>query len=179
MAGGYKSLLASWIGGASANPAAVSNGGVRSLLAPWIGGASAPAGGSVTAGGRRAFLAFWMGGAATGIVVPPVRTETPSGGWEYGGKRPWHPWLDFPRLAAVVKKDEELADAVIAAVAEVADDRHALAVRIARAEQALRARLAAQQQVWKQTYLELIRLEYERREQEYEDAQIVMLLFDI
>ncbi len=110
-----------------------------------------------------------------------AQAETPNGGREHWSerKRPWHPWLDFPRLAAVVEEDEELADVVIAAVAEVADDRHAPAAQTARAEQALRVRLAIQQQAWKQTYLELIRLEYERREQEYEDAQIAMLLFDM
>jgi len=41
---------------------------VRSLLAPWIGGASAP---QVTPG-VRSMLAFWMGGA---VVGPEVATR--------------------------------------------------------------------------------------------------------
>ena len=41
MAGGYRSPLAFWVGGASAPPA-TTQAGVRSLVAPWMGGASAP-----------------------------------------------------------------------------------------------------------------------------------------
>jgi hypothetical protein len=40
---------------------------VRSLLAPWIGGASAP---QVTPG-VRSMLAFWMGGAVIGAAIQP------------------------------------------------------------------------------------------------------------
>lgn len=82
MAGGYKSLLAPWIGGASANPAAAV-GGVRSLLAPWIGGAAASA--TAQTGGRRSLLAFWMGGATSGIVVSPTSTDVYPGSGHPGG----------------------------------------------------------------------------------------------
>lgn len=58
---GRRSLLASWIGGASARL----GGGRRSMLASWIGGASA-----VRKAGRRSFLAPWIGGASgAGIVL--------------------------------------------------------------------------------------------------------------
>jgi hypothetical protein len=40
MAAGHRSLLAVWMGGASAAPVTTSSG-VRSMLAPWMGGASA------------------------------------------------------------------------------------------------------------------------------------------
>ena len=42
MAGGVKSFLAPWLGGAGAEPVAV-NGGIRSFLAPWMGGAASAA----------------------------------------------------------------------------------------------------------------------------------------
>jgi len=130
--------------------------------------------------GQRYFKARYF--AARFLHGVSELVETVSGGWEYGGKRPWHPWLDFPRLAEVVEEDEELADAVIEAVSQSVDISETQAPRAeqkARAEQTLRSRLAAQQQAWKQIYLELIQLEYERREQEFEDFQIAMLLFEM
>ena len=62
MSGGFKSLSAHWLGGASA---VLNNsiGGIRSLLAPWIGGASAPST-ATPFGGFRSLLAYWSGGAS-------------------------------------------------------------------------------------------------------------------
>ena len=59
MAGGTRSLLAPWIGGASGPQAAEGNAGFTSLLAPWIGGASALAGGpepEPPRGGRKDYV---------------------------------------------------------------------------------------------------------------------------
>lgn len=75
MAAGPRSLLAFWMGGAGAPPAAV---GVRSMLAPWIGGASAPPN---TQAGYTSLLAFWAGGAAgLGDIAPPDPGPSPPGG---------------------------------------------------------------------------------------------------
>lgn len=57
-------------------------GGFRSFLVFWAGGAAAPAG---TLGGYRSPLALWMGGASapTGGPSPPSSAGvfTVSGGW--------------------------------------------------------------------------------------------------
>lgn len=68
MAGGFKSLLANWIGGAGTN---TSQGGINSLFAPWMGGA----GTSTTQGGYAGLFGFWMGGAGSavsGIIRGPL-----------------------------------------------------------------------------------------------------------
>ena len=77
-AAGRRSHLAPWIGGASA--ATVTRAGVRSLLAPWAGGAAAgiaPA----SSGGYRGLLAFWQGGAAAGPAAVQTPTTSGSGNW--------------------------------------------------------------------------------------------------
>ncbi|RTL09109.1 MAG: hypothetical protein EKK62_04000 [Acidimicrobiia bacterium] len=51
---------------------------VRSLLAPWIGGASAPAGADAPA--VRSLLAFWLGGAASGDAEEPTPQDDAGGG---------------------------------------------------------------------------------------------------
>ena len=53
---------------------------MRSMLAPWIGGASAPQA-PTTTGGTRSMLAFWMGGACSLGTTPPTPiVPTGSGG---------------------------------------------------------------------------------------------------
>ncbi len=75
---GYRSLLAFWVGGASAPPAPATQAGFRSLVAPWLGGASAPTV-PATQAGYRSMLAFWAGGAAQGaIVTPPTPPPAPA-----------------------------------------------------------------------------------------------------
>ena len=81
MAGGYRSPLAFWVGGASAPPAPAAQAGYRGLLAPWVGGASSPSTAGVQAADR-GLLAFWLGGSAA-IAAPPV--EPPAPGADAGG----------------------------------------------------------------------------------------------
>ena len=92
-----------------------------------------------------------------------------------------HPWIDGPIRRYIEEVEPEIVEAVIEVVAEVAEKRTVQNkdVEAAQAEKALRERLASQQQAWKEMYAQLILLEYERLEQEYEDAQIAMLLFDM
>ena len=92
-----------------------------------------------------------------------------------------HPWIDGPTRRYIKEVEPEIVEAVIEEVAKVAEKRTVQNkdVEAAQAEKALRERLASQHQAWKEMYVQLIRLEYERREQEYEDAQIAMLLFEM
>ena len=64
---GFRSPL--FILGIAAAPVA-SDTGVRSLLAPWIGGASAPSA-VADQGAHKSLLAFWLGGACSPAFVPP------------------------------------------------------------------------------------------------------------
>jgi hypothetical protein len=90
-----------------------------------------------------------------------------------------HPWIHFPNINGEVTP--ELADAVIESVAETVEKRTVQNkdVETAQAEKSLREFLASREQHWKNEYAQLIALEYERREQEYEDAQIAMILFEM
>lgn len=175
MAGGYKSLLAPWIGGASSNPsAAVPNGGVRSLLAAWIGGASAPPGSPAANGGVRSLLAFWAGGATSGAVQPQaVVSPFYSGGWEH------HPWLR-KRKSYVEEQEipEEVSEAIVA-IAEKAIGDGASRKPQKESVDELREFLDQKKQEWKELYIDLIRIEYWKLEREYEDAQIALLLFEM
>lgn len=90
-----------------------------------------------------------------------------------------HPWIHFPDVTGDVTP--ELADAVIESV-EAAVEKRTVQNRdleTAKAEKALREYLESREQYWKSEYAQLIQLEYERREQEYEDAQITMMLFEL
>ena len=117
------------------------------------------------------------------------RIPSPSGGTKISSKKTedlpkYHPWIHFPtepKLHEIAELKPELADAVIEAVATVAEKRTVQNkdVEARQAEKALRAYLKSQDQRWKKEYAQLILLEYERREQEYEDAQIAMMLFDL
>lgn len=92
-----------------------------------------------------------------------------------------HPWIHFQELADVADLQPELADAVIESVATVVKKRTVQNkdIETAKAEKELRKYLKSQEQRWKKEYAQLIMLEYERREQEYEDVQIAMLLFEM
>ena len=92
-----------------------------------------------------------------------------------------HPWIDGPTRRYIKEVEPDVVEAVIEVVAKTVEKRTVQNkdVETAQAEQALRERLLSQQLAWKEMYAQLIRLEYERREQEYEDAQIAMLLFEM
>lgn len=98
-----------------------------------------------------------------------------------GGYPTKHPWIHFPDFAEVSDLKPELADAVIEAVALVVEKRTVQdkGLDTAKAEKELKKYLKSQEQKWKNEYAQLILLEYERREQEFEDAQIAMMLFEM
>lgn len=119
---------------------------------------------------------FMAEGTLTASV--PVETEQNSGGYlPYKN----HPWLSSPIKRYIEEVEPEIVEAVIEVVAKTVEKRTVQNkdVEAAQAEKALRERLLSQHQEWKEMYAQLIRLEYERREQEYEDAQIAMLLFEM
>ena len=94
----------------------------------------------------------------------------------------FHPWIHSPIVSKYVETVEpEVIDAVIESVAKVVDKRTVQDkdLETALAEKQFRVYLEQQQAEWKEQYFQLILLEYERREQEYEDAQIAMLLFEM
>jgi len=117
--------------------------------------------------------------------VETVTTEETNSGGVVGKEEhlPYkgHPWIDGPIRRYIEEVEPEIVEAVIEVVAEVAEKRTVQSkdVEAAQAENALRARLLSQQLAWKEMYAQLIRLEYERQEQEYEDSQIAMLLFEM
>lgn len=81
MAAGFRSPL--FLLGIAAAP--ITTGSVRSLLAPWMGGASAP---SPTQAGFRSFLAPWIGGAcgyAETPVTPPYTGDGNQGAFIVSG----------------------------------------------------------------------------------------------
>lgn len=84
MAGGYRSILGFWAGGASGGIAPTVAAGKRSMLAPWIGGASAPAP-APTQAGFRSLFGFWVGGIFAPEFTPepeaPITQELISGGY--------------------------------------------------------------------------------------------------
>ena len=59
MAGGNRSLLAPWIGGASSAP--TTQGGLKSLLAFWAGGANSVEPSAIQ-GGFKSIFGYWAGG---------------------------------------------------------------------------------------------------------------------
>jgi len=97
---GTHGLLAFWIGGAGATPAA-EQGAVRGMLAPWIGGAGATP--AAEQGAVRGMLAPWMGGA--GAVPGQVEPPTPPilGG---GGRYPVPPDLRAGFRRRLLAEDE-------------------------------------------------------------------------
>ena len=114
------------------------------------------------------------------LVAHPLTSI--GGGGGYPPK--YHPWIHKrvkEKLHDIAELQPELADAVIEAVATVTEKRTVQNkdLETAQAEKELRKFLKSQEQRWKKEYAQLILLEYERIEQEYEDAQIAMLLFDM
>lgn len=97
----------------------------------------------------------------------------------------YHPWIhapdDIKRELDKLVIEPEIAEAVVEVVAKTVEKRTAQNkdVETAQANKALREFLEGREQFWKDEYAQLIRLEYERREQEYEDAQIAMMLFEM
>ena len=94
----------------------------------------------------------------------------------------YHPWIHSPVAQKLkVEQRPEIIEAVIEAVAKVSEkpvvERQVVDTTAAAKE--LRAFLKSQEVRWKQEYIQLIKLEYERRAQEYEDAQIAMMLFEM
>ena len=126
-----------------------------------------------------------FGFSATGtLTAAAVPDDVPMIGG--GGNLPkYHPWIHGrqkkDKLYEVADLTPELADAVIEAVAVVAEKREIpnKDLETAKAEKELRKFLKSQEQRWKQEYAQLILLEYERREQEIEDAQIAIMLFEM
>lgn len=98
----------------------------------------------------------------------------------------YHPWIHAPEsIKREIEKagvvEPEVADAVIEAVETVATARTVQNADIdtAMAEKEFRQALKAMSKEWEQRYAQLIMLEYERREQEYQDAQIALMLFEM
>lgn len=108
MAGGVRSQLAPWLGGASSTPSSgAAAGGARSPLAFWMGGAGAtPVPSTSTAGGPRSMLAFWMGGGAG------LAGTTPAPDVLTGGR------ADFGRARRIRAQNEVLIAAMTALIAE-------------------------------------------------------------
>lgn len=133
-----------------------------------------------------AFLSGSVHGSSLAVgTIDYIVTETQSTGGtpEKEKHLPYknHPWIDGPIRRYIEEVEPEIVEAVIEVVAKTVEKRTVQNkdVEAAQAEKALRERLASQHQAWKEMYAQLILLEYERREQEYEDAQIAMLLFDL
>ncbi len=94
----------------------------------------------------------------------------------------FHPWIHSPIVSKYVETVEpEIIEAVIEVVAKTVEKRTVQDrdLETERAEKEFRLYLEGQQAEWKEMYSQLIRLEYERHDQEYEDAQIAMLLFEM
>ena len=98
----------------------------------------------------------------------------------------YHPWIHAPdEIKREIEKagavEPEVADAVIEAVETAVEIRKVQNAEIdtAMAEKEFRQALKAMSKEWEQRYEQLIRLEYERLEQEYQDAQIALMLFEM
>lgn len=122
----------------------------------------------------------YLSGESTGTA------EVFSGGFPSRGKKdahlPWkgHPWIDGPTRRYIEEVEPEIVEAVIEAVAEAVEKQPVQGVPdTASAEKALRNLLRQQQSEWKDLYAQLIRLEYERRWQDEDDKQILLLLMEM
>lgn len=102
----------------------------------------------------------------------------------------YHPWIHAPEdikrelereIDEIGKVEPEVVDAVIQSVSRTVEKRTVRTEQdqseIARKE--LMDFLDSRKMEWIAGYENLIRLEYARQEQEYEDAQIAMLLFEM
>lgn len=120
---------------------------------------------------------FWSAGF-WGEEVPSVSAGAGGGGYYKA-----HPWIGRPARRYLEDVEPEIVNLVIEVVAEAIENQvvqnRAVQGPDAEAEKTLRERLASRHQVWRGIYAQLIRLEYERVEQEYEDAQIALMLFEM
>jgi hypothetical protein len=99
----------------------------------------------------------------------------------HGSKHPWIHSITAKSLPDIGEVEPEIIDAVIEAVATAVTARTIQDEKAdtAAAERELMLLLNSMQRQWADGYAQLIRLEYERREQEMEDAAIALLLFDM
>jgi hypothetical protein len=123
------------------------------------------------------------GSTVSGIAAGPASAVVTGGGG----------WVNFPHYKQ--KTDEEIrqeriklgiippdvAKVVVDAVSHAVQGRTAPnpEIDLARAEKAAREAVSALKQQWTNEYIQLLSIEYARIEQENEDAQIAMLLFDM
>lgn len=109
------------------------------------------------------------------------KNPVPSGGssQETASLPAKHPWIHFNDEVKIT--EPEFVEAVIQSVQNVVEKRTVPNKQVDewKAEQEFRKWLEAQKIEWMNEYSALIRMEYEKREQEYQDAQIAMLLFEM
>lgn len=103
-----------------------------------------------------------------------------------GGYPATHPWITIPKerkkpIPDIGIVEPEIAKAVVESVEKVVKARKIpnKEIDLAKAEKELRSVLKEQNIRWLKQYLELLMIEYYRIEQDNEDAQIAMLLFDM
>ncbi len=108
------------------------------------------------------------------------RNPVPSGGAAQSSTGSFHPWIHI-RKEIPEPEVKEVETVVAEVVADVVSDRKLPNPQVDawKIEREFRKWLEQQKQQWKQEYAELIAYEYAKREQEIEDAQIVMLLFEM
>ena len=113
-----------------------------------------------------------------------VESTRPSGGRPETPR--YHPWIHGvkarKRHEEEERTSEEVKEAIVEAVVEArkeAQPARDYRAEIRQATAELKAFLRKQDFIWMDVYATIIKLEYERQEQEYQDAQIVMLLFEM
>lgn len=109
----------------------------------------------------------------------------PSGGRPEQTPR-YHPWIHGVKARRRDEKEErpsvEVKEAIEVAVADARKEgkpARDYRAEVRQATNELKAFLRQQDFIWMDVYATIIKLEYERQEQEYQDAQIVMLLFEM
>ncbi len=109
------------------------------------------------------------------------RNPVPSGGASQSAATvTHHPWIHIRK--EISEPEVEQVETVVAeVVASVVEERGLPNPQVDawKIEREFRKWLEQQKQQWKQEYAALIAYEYAKREQEIEDAQIAMLLFEI
>ena len=109
------------------------------------------------------------------------RNPIPSGGASQSAAiSTYHPWISIRK--EIPEPEVEQVETVVAETVAVVVKERALPnpqVDAWKIEREFRKWLEQQKQQWKQEYAALIAYEYAKREQEIEDAQIAMLLFDL
>jgi hypothetical protein len=115
------------------------------------------------------------------------RNPVPSGGSSEGvvasssSASAKHPWIHFKEEVSDRITEPEFVEAVVQSVQKVVEKRIVQNPQVDewKAEQEFRKWIETQKIEWMNEFSALIRMEYERIEQEYEDAQIAMLLFEM